>query len=247
MKKTPSHSSPALLDSERIKFIKKTKSKKCVFDALTALLTKGQKEVTRNDVFDALIEREKLGSTSLTHGIAMPKAYLPISYPHAAALVIKKGLETGAADNQPTRVFLAIILPAITSPDITPESKKSNNKDNIENKKNIRYEKHRKLVKVLSHELILKGIPEKILASQSADLLADFINTIVDLKIQEAAKNKDKDEEKNNQNEDNKEIDKNSSKEKGEVRKEEESDAINTESILTTKESSPENIKKEIA
>ena len=144
-----------LLDPERIKFIKKIESKKCVFDALTELLIKGQKEVTKNQVFDALIAREKLGNTSIGNGIAVPRTHLPITNPRAAILVIKKGLNLGAADKHAITFFLAIIIP----------------------------EKHRNqysiMLTTLNQKLILNGVPEKVIESKSPELLAKHFESLL--------------------------------------------------------------------
>jgi len=144
-----------LLDPERIKFIKKVESKKCVFDAITDLLIKGQQEVSRNQVFDALIAREKLGNTSIGNGIAIPKTHLPITNPRAAALVIKKGLQLGSADKQPVTLFLAIIIP----------------------------EKYRNcysiMLTTLNQKLLLNGIPEKVIEAKNPKLLAKYFEKLL--------------------------------------------------------------------
>ena len=102
---------PPLLDVDRIKFTKKIKSKKCAFDALTELLTKGQSEVSKHEVFDALIEREKLGNTAIGDGIAIPRAHLNITNPKAALLIVKNGIDLNSADKKSIVVFLAILTP----------------------------------------------------------------------------------------------------------------------------------------
>ena len=100
-----------LLVPERIAFIKKTESKKCVFDSLTTLLEKGHKEVTKNQIFDALVSREKLGDTYIGNGIAIPRANVDITNPRAALLVLKKGLSLNSADKKDIRLFLGILIP----------------------------------------------------------------------------------------------------------------------------------------
>ena len=100
-----------LLVPERIAFIKKTESKKCVFDSLTSLLEKGQKEVSKNEIFDALVSREKLGDTYIGNGIALPRANLDITNPRAALLVLKKGLSLNSADKKDIKLFLGILVP----------------------------------------------------------------------------------------------------------------------------------------
>ncbi len=146
---------PPPLDSERIKFIKKIESKKCVFDALTELLIKGQKEVTKHDVFDALIEREKLGNTSIGNGIAVPKAHLPITNLRAAILVVNEGLHLGAADKLVTTIFLALLIP-------------DNQRD-----------QYSMILSTLNQKLILNGIPESIITSKNSDLLAKHFEKLL--------------------------------------------------------------------
>lgn len=100
-----------LLVPERVKFIKKTESKKCAFDALTTLLEKGQKEVTKNQIFDSLVSREKLGDTYIGNGIAIPRANVDITNPRAALLVLKNGLSLNSADKKDIKLFLGILIP----------------------------------------------------------------------------------------------------------------------------------------
>lgn len=100
-----------ILIPERVKFLKKTESKKCVFDSLTELLEKGQSEVSRNEIFDALIAREKLGDTYIGNGIALPRADLEIRYPRAALLVLKQGINLSSADKKAINLFLGILIP----------------------------------------------------------------------------------------------------------------------------------------
>ncbi len=100
-----------LLIPERIKFQKKTESKKCIFDTLTNLLEKGQSQVSDNEIFDALIKREKLGDTYLGNGIAIPRAFMNITNPRAALLILKKGIKLNTADKQAVTIILAFLLP----------------------------------------------------------------------------------------------------------------------------------------
>lgn len=101
-----------ILIPERVLFIKKTESKKCVFDSLTALLEKGQSEVSKNEIFDALTAREKLGNTYIGNGIALPRAHLDIAHPKAALLVLKKGINLNSADKQAIQLFLGVLIPS---------------------------------------------------------------------------------------------------------------------------------------
>ena len=104
-------SPPPHITSDRIKIIDKIESKKCVFDLITDMLEKGQNENSKNDIFDALIAREKLGNTCIGNGIALPRAHMDISNPRAAVLIINKGLDIETIDHLPIKVFFTIIIP----------------------------------------------------------------------------------------------------------------------------------------
>jgi len=100
-----------ILIPERVEFLKKTESKKCVFDSLTKLLEKSQSEISKNEIFDALIAREKLGDTYIGNGIALPRAHLDITHPRAALLVLKQGINLSSADKKAIQIFLGILIP----------------------------------------------------------------------------------------------------------------------------------------
>lgn len=102
---------PQLLTSERVQYSDKIESQKTAFDSLTELLAKGQSEVTTNEIFDALVSREKLGSTCIGNGIAIPRAKIDITNPRAALLVLKKGLTINSVDKKPVTFLLALLIP----------------------------------------------------------------------------------------------------------------------------------------
>ena len=103
---------PPILLPERVKFIKKSVSKKNIFDLLTTLLVEGQSEISAHHVFDALIKREKLGNTSIGNEIALPRAHIELVYPRAALLILKKPLmTTDSIDNKGISIFLALLIP----------------------------------------------------------------------------------------------------------------------------------------
>lgn len=102
---------PPLIVADRIEIKKKIESKKCIFDAITSLLEKGQSEVSKNEIFDALIQREKMGDTYLGKGISVPRAFINITYPRASLLILKKGIRLNTADKKDINFILAVLLP----------------------------------------------------------------------------------------------------------------------------------------
>lgn len=148
------HQRPPVLIPERVKFLKKIESKKCVFDTVTQLLEKGQSEVNKNDIFDALIEREKLGDTYLGNGIAVPRAFINITNPRAALLILKKGLKLNTADKKDINFILAVLLPEANA------------------------DKHTKMMQNVQKKLLKQDNMEKILGSANVERIAEHFNNL---------------------------------------------------------------------
>ena len=55
-------------------------SKKRLLEALARLLASGPPSLNPDTVFERLLERERLGSTGLGHGVALPHASVWIGY-----------------------------------------------------------------------------------------------------------------------------------------------------------------------
>jgi PTS system nitrogen regulatory IIA component len=65
----------------------------------------------RADFFHALIEREKLGSTALGHGVALPHARLPhLHTPIACFLKLDTPVHYDAPDNQPVDLIIGLFV-----------------------------------------------------------------------------------------------------------------------------------------
>ena len=144
-----------ILTSERVEFIKKTESKKCVFDSLTDLLEKKQSEVTKNEIFDALISREKLGDTYIGNGIALPRAHLEIAHPRAALLVLKQGIKLSSADKKPIQMFLAILIPS------------------------SEHDKYSAMLPTFNKKILLEENLESIIKSRNAEMVAKHFDKLL--------------------------------------------------------------------
>ena len=147
-----------LLTPERIKFKKKIESQKCAFDTLTELLVKGQNEISKNEVFDALIDREKLGTTYIGNGISIPRARVAITHPRAAILALKQGLKSNSVDKQAINFYLAILLPSESSEDYSDK------------------------LKALNKNLLIEDNLNNILSTKNPDRLIEYIENILDNK-----------------------------------------------------------------
>lgn len=69
-------------------------------------------EIDEQEIFQLLTEREKLGSTSLGHGVALPHARTSMT-DHAigAFLKIDDGIDFDSPDNQATDLIFALMVP----------------------------------------------------------------------------------------------------------------------------------------
>ncbi|MEE9444231.1 MAG: PTS sugar transporter subunit IIA [Cocleimonas sp.] len=154
-----------ILNTERIQFIKKSVSKKQIFDLLTKLLADGQSEVSSNTIFDTLISREKLGNTSIGNEIAIPRSHVDIINPRAALLVLKNPLKTtDTVDKKGIRFFLALLI---------PETSKGSYSD----------------VVIKINQTLAKGNKLDTLASsKNPELLADYINSLLSLNLNKESK-----------------------------------------------------------
>ena len=100
-----------LLSPDRIALHQEVTSTKRAFEVLAELLAKDQPYLTTEMIFEAFINREKLGCTALGNGIAVPHVALPQAQPCAALLCTDEGLKMGAPDKKPVHLFLAFIIP----------------------------------------------------------------------------------------------------------------------------------------
>lgn len=66
--------------------------------------------VKEKELFEKLIQREKLGSTAIGEGIAIPHCKLKeVKNPLVALAVSKKGVHFGSIDGKPTHIFFLVI------------------------------------------------------------------------------------------------------------------------------------------
>ena len=68
--------------------------------------------VSDMDILDALIARERLGSTALGHGIALPHSRMrDLAEPVAALVTLKQGVDFESGDGEPVDVVLGLLVP----------------------------------------------------------------------------------------------------------------------------------------
>ncbi|MGI5307993.1 PTS IIA-like nitrogen regulatory protein PtsN [Rheinheimera sp. WS51] len=87
-------------------------SKKRILEYIAELAQQQLPEVTEYSILEALMAREKLGSTGIGGGIAIPHGKLSnVVKPILVFVVSKEAIAFDAIDNQPVDIFCAILIP----------------------------------------------------------------------------------------------------------------------------------------
>jgi PTS system nitrogen regulatory IIA component len=101
-----------LLTLEHVSCDDMASSKKRVLELLSELITHGEETLSKSEVFDSLLSRERLGSTGLGHGVAIPHGRLKESNKTIGALLkLKEGIDYDAMDKQPVDLLFALLVP----------------------------------------------------------------------------------------------------------------------------------------
>lgn len=86
-------------------------SKKRLFEQI-GLLFENENKIARSAVFDALFAREKLGSTGLGHGVAIPHGRIKNLRETVAVFIrTKEGVPFESPDGEAVRLVFAMLVP----------------------------------------------------------------------------------------------------------------------------------------
>jgi PTS system nitrogen regulatory IIA component len=103
---------PNFIDAERIDCRLEIGSKKRVLQQLGELLASSTPGLSPEAVFDHLLERERLGSTGLGHGIALPHARMPqLDRAVGAFVQLRTGVDFDAIDDLPVDLAFGLLVP----------------------------------------------------------------------------------------------------------------------------------------
>lgn len=87
-------------------------SKKRALEVLSGLLVEAGAPLSESDIFNGLIARERLGSTGLGHGIAIPHGRFENLTETVGILVkLEKAIDYDAIDGKPVDLMFALMVP----------------------------------------------------------------------------------------------------------------------------------------
>ena len=107
----PAFNLSTILDQDRIVIDSKVSSKKRLLEGVTALLTRGTTLNTAH-VFQILTERERLGSTGIGEGVAIPHGRIDgLDKPVAAFISLRDPINFDAQDQQAVNLVFGLLVP----------------------------------------------------------------------------------------------------------------------------------------
>lgn len=87
-------------------------SKKRALERVGELIASADPELSARTIFDSLIGRERLGSTGLGHGVALPHGRLGHGTRAVGAFIkLVHGIDFDAVDQQPVDMIFALLVP----------------------------------------------------------------------------------------------------------------------------------------
>lgn len=87
-------------------------SKKRILEKICQIAATQITDIDQDELLESLLDREKMGSTGIGNGIAIPHGRLPNSSKAVAVLITtKKAIDFDAIDSRDVDVFVALFVP----------------------------------------------------------------------------------------------------------------------------------------
>ncbi|RFA30387.1 PTS sugar transporter subunit IIA [Alkalilimnicola ehrlichii] len=101
-----------LISPDRIKCDADVTSKKRALELLSEMLAASTETLPASALFNKLTGRERLGSTGLGHGVALPHARIEGSDKAVGALIkLEEGIDFDSFDKHPVDLLFALVVP----------------------------------------------------------------------------------------------------------------------------------------
>jgi len=87
-------------------------SKKRIIENISIMLANNTTNINVDSIFNVLLERERLGSTGLGKGVAIPHARIPgLTHTVAAMMTLATPVNYDSADNKPVDIVFGLLVP----------------------------------------------------------------------------------------------------------------------------------------
>lgn len=102
----------SFLTPERTRARVQATSKKRVLETIAELLANGKEELDSDRVFEELVNRERLGSTGLGNGVAIPHCRIPkLDAITGVCMSLDEGVDFESIDQRPVDMIFGIMVP----------------------------------------------------------------------------------------------------------------------------------------
>ena len=101
-----------ILASDRIALDVSSSSKKSLLEKAAELLALSPEAASTRAIFDGLCQRERLGSTGLGHGVAIPHCRVEQSGVSGAFIRLRRPIDFDSPDSEKVDLFFALAVPA---------------------------------------------------------------------------------------------------------------------------------------
>lgn len=101
-----------LLNPERVVCDVQVSSKKRALEFISDMMSKLETDLTEMEIYNGLLARERLGSTGLGHGVAIPHGrFAGVSAASAVLVKFQEGVDFDAIDGEPVDIMFGLIVP----------------------------------------------------------------------------------------------------------------------------------------
>ena len=101
-----------LLTADRVRVGLQVNSKKRALELISEVLGESSSDLSQNELFTSLINREKLGSTGLGHGVALPHGRVTnIERAMGAFIRLDNPIDFDAIDGAPIDLIFTLVVP----------------------------------------------------------------------------------------------------------------------------------------
>ncbi|MEQ9564133.1 MAG: PTS sugar transporter subunit IIA [Woeseiaceae bacterium] len=111
-----------LIKSENVLCNARARSKKQCLEILSELLAQSSPDIANEEIFSRLIERERLGCTGLSRGVALPHCRVAGATRSTGALIkLSEPVDFDASDGELVDLVFGIMVPEELSPESRPD------------------------------------------------------------------------------------------------------------------------------
>jgi len=101
-----------ILTLERTVYLATINSKKKALELIADTFSESNPALVVDDIFNKLVERERLGSTAIGHGVAIPHARLSsLHHPLGCFISLKNGIDFDTEDHHEVNMIFTLVVP----------------------------------------------------------------------------------------------------------------------------------------